>query len=371
MKNHYSRGTQNWKCTSSTKGAFLLQYARKVSNLLASEKSVQFSPKSPDSVNHSKEEITLSFLSGGTSGEPALVIHSPSTITAAVDGLVKRLGNYPIDSVCCLPLWHVGGWMQLERAWRTGGEILFCDYREIRELSIQEEILDKWISLVPTQLQELIKSNNAVENLKLARGIFVGGAEMSEHLISSIRSIGLSVFPCYGSSETAGMITLLDSDSFLQGIEGVGRALPHAEIRVNSASGHIELRSESLCLSRGGIGYQKNMWFETRDLGKLDNEGNLSIFGRSDRIINTGGEKVDPSLIEKILYSTGYVEECLVYGEPDKKWGHKVVACVCPENIDLFRLQAAVKGKLVGPMKPKVWKTMEVNFLSEMGKPLT
>ena len=200
MTNHYSRGAQNWKCTGSTKGAFLFQYARKASDLLARKKSVQFNPKNPDYVNYGKEEITLSFLSGGTSGEPALVIHSPSTVGAAVDGLVKRLGNHPIDSVCCLPLWHVGGWMQLERAWRTGGEILFCDYREIRELSIQEEILDKWISLVPTQLQELIKSNNAVENLKLARGIFVGGAEMWSIFIQEGR-------PVPGNLESHGVLS--------------------------------------------------------------------------------------------------------------------------------------------------------------------
>ena len=230
--------------------------------------------------------------------------------------------------------------------------------------------MDKWISLVPTQLQELIKTNIAIENLKLSRGIFVGGAEMSKPLISSIRSIGLSVYPCYGSSETAGMVTLLESESFLQGKEGVGTALPHAEIRVNSANGHIELRSDSLCLSRGGIICPKNMWFETPDLGKLDDAGNLLILGRSDRIINTGGEKVDPSLIEKVLYSTGYVEECLVYGEPDQKWGQKVVAYLCPENIDLSKLQAAVRDKLVGPMRPKVWKTGNKLPLSEMGKPL-
>ena len=79
---------------------------------------------------------------------------------------------------------------------------------------------------------------------------------------------------------------------------------------------------------------------------------------------------MDPSLIEKVLYSTGYVEECIVYGEPDQKWGQKVVAYLCPENIDLSFTQAAVRDKLVGPMKPKVWKTGNKLPLSEMGKPL-
>ena len=53
----------------------------------------------------------------------------------------------------------------------------------------------------------------------------------------------LFIFACYGSSETAGMVTLLESEFFLQGKEGGGTPLPHAEIRVNSANGHIELRS--------------------------------------------------------------------------------------------------------------------------------
>ena len=82
-----------------------------------------------------------------------------------------------MNSLCCLPLWHVGGWMQLERAWRTGGKIFFV-ITGISHPKI-EIVSEFWISLVPTQLVELLKDEQAIEVLKQMKGIFVGGATIS------------------------------------------------------------------------------------------------------------------------------------------------------------------------------------------------
>ena len=64
--------------------------------------------------------------------------------------------------------------MQLERAWATGGKILFCDYRDLTKRNLEGKMDDHWISLVPSQLQVLLQSNLGVSNLKKAKGIFVG-----------------------------------------------------------------------------------------------------------------------------------------------------------------------------------------------------
>ena len=196
------------------------------------------------------------FFSGGTSGDPELVTHSQQTIGRAVSGLVDRIGSSSLDCVCCLPLWHVGGWMQIERAWATQGQVIFCDYRDLSKKENRDILFGKWISLVPTQLHELIKSKHAVDCLKLAKGIFVGGAGMSFHLVQRCRSLVLPICPCYGSSETAGMVTLLGSDLFLDGVEGVGEALSHASIQLDKDTGRVEVQASSLCLRRGSHYFQ-------------------------------------------------------------------------------------------------------------------
>ena len=88
-----------------------------------------------------------------------------------------------------------------------------------------------------------------------------------------------------------------------------------------------------------------------------------------DRLINTGGEKVDPTRIETILHSTGLIENCLVYGVSDQKWGQRVVACITPADVNLKYLKQEVKKKLLGPMMPKEWIKTDKIPMSEMGKP--
>ena len=88
-----------------------------------------------------------------------------------------------------------------------------------------------------------------------------------------------------------------------------------------------------------------------------------------DRLINTRGEKVDPSKIETVLHSTGLIENCLVYGVFDQKWGQRVVALITPADVNLKYLKEKVKKKLQGPMMPKEWIISDRIPMSEMGKP--
>ena len=367
MINPYKNIVSQWESTGSPKGNYLFNYAHQSLQLLRNANPVKFTADNPVSNPADETGLTLGFFSGGTSGEPELVKHSPITIKAAVDGLLDRIGDNSINSVCCLPLWHVGGWMQLERAWATRGTVLFSDFRDLMKIELRKQFDGRWISLVPTQLQELIKFQSGVENLKSAKGIFIGGSTASPSLLESSRALGIKLFPCYGLSETAAMITLMDSEGFLQGRQGVGTPLSHAEIRINRR-GHVEVKSSSLCLSRGEDKFEGDTWLKTQDVGRIDRFLNLTILGRSDQIINTGGEKVNPYKIEKILYATGLIDQCMVYGEPHEKWGQRIVACVCPQSIDLNILKKMVEDKLVGYMKPKVWKTMDKLPLTEMGK---
>jgi len=369
MMGEYSSFISDWSTPGSPKGEYLMEYATSAFQILKKGKSVTLTANGPHEDTEPEQDMTLSFFSGGTGGEPERVTHSPSTLGFAVDGLIKQIGGGAVNSLCCLPLWHVGGWMQLERAWRTGVKIIFCDYRDIAFLktSIASGF---WISLVPAQLVEILKDERAVDLLKCVKGIFVGGATISPRLTEKARESELPVFPCYGSSETAGMVTLLHSRNFLDGIDGVGQCLSHAEIRVDPNTQVAEIQTSSLCLSRGNQKYKRGDWLRTPDYCTFSENGNYKILGRSDRVINTGGEKVSASQIEQILYSTGMVEQCLVTGIPDEKWGARLVVYISPENIDLEEVQVRTNGLLKGCMKPKEWHLCQKIPFSDLGKPI-
>ena len=369
MNNPYAFLPENWTSSSSERGLQLIKYAQGVLDVLKKGFSVQFDQDEAVQCDEPIEEVRLRFLSGGTSGQPEFVEHSHHTLQSAVGGLASRIGDQAMNSICCLPLWHVGGWMQIERSWSTGGKVYFCDYRDLENPKVAGKVSGNLISLVPAQLHELIKSPTGITALSEARGIFVGGAGMNTHLVDVSRSLNLPVCPCYGSSETAGMITLLESSSFLNGINGVGSCLPHAEVRLSEKNQQVLIKSSSLCIRRGKRTFATNEWLQTPDFGKFDSFGNLIIEGRLDRLINTGGEKVDPTRIESVLHSTGLVENCLVYGVFDQKWGQRVVARVTPVDVNLKYLKQAVKKKLLGPMMPKEWIKTDKIPMSEMGKP--
>ena len=69
-------------------------------------------------------------------------------------------------------------------------------------------------------------------------------------------------------------------------------------------------------------------WMETGDVGVLDREGYLTVIGRADEMIVTGGEKVAPAEIEELLVSRDDVAEAAVVGVADPEWGERVVAAV-------------------------------------------
>ena len=86
--------------------------------------------------------------------------------------------------------------MQVERAIRTGGNILFGDYKRLSKSRHESRIERTRISLVPTQLYFLLHSKIALKNLRSSRGsVFVGGATLSSVLQTKARNWEIPVYP--------------------------------------------------------------------------------------------------------------------------------------------------------------------------------
>jgi O-succinylbenzoic acid--CoA ligase len=352
-----------------------LLYAQKIFALLQKGRSVwlesNLSIHRAEKIESHNSMASLYFRSGGTSGIKKWVRHNEITVNCAIQGLLEtlRVEGEGISSWCCLPLNHVGGMMQILRAMGSRGKIFFSDYRKLLEGPLDQRIANKWISLVPTQLHRLVTSSIACENLRKFNGIFIGGSSLSEKLAQKCRIEELPLSPCYGMSETAGMVTLLDPHSFKQGLGGVGRVLPHALLSVNPTNNRIAVKAKSMCLNPVEEVKAVDQWLSTPDYGYHDSDGNWFIQGRLDRIVVTGGEKVDPHLIEKVIQQFDLVDECLIRGVEDHEWGQIIVAYITPTTIDIEKLKQFAQDRLEPYSIHKEWHLVNELPLSEMGKP--
>ncbi len=262
----------------------------------------------------------------GTTSKPKFCIHNIDTLRYSAKAFAKTFINQGIiHSVNVLPQYHVGGLMPVLRSAECGGKSVFANYRQLPTESDLPFDLDRAsLSLVPTQLSRLLQSESSTGMLKKFGLILVGGAACPKLVLHQSLEAGLRLAPCYGSTETAAMVTFLSPDEFLSGRNGVGNPLPGMEIHIDK-NGLITIDSESTQFGYlPNIGtFQRNP-FQTRDLGKLDTNGNLLILGREDRVIISGGEKINPELVESAALESGLVLDALCDGVPDADWGSRV-----------------------------------------------
>jgi O-succinylbenzoic acid--CoA ligase len=197
-----------------------------------------------------------------------------------------------------------------------------------------------YVSLVPTQLHRLVTAADdgdgaGLDALARFDAVLVGGAAAPAPLLARARAAGVRVVTTYGMSETSG------------GCVYDGVPLSGVRVRLADAepgTGVVELSGPTL--AEGYVGDpgatvaafrtdpDGTRWFRTSDLGRLD-DGRLTILGRADDVILTGGVNVAPAAVEEAiaehLARLGTPGEACVVGVPDAEWGQAVVAVVAME----------------------------------------
>jgi long-chain acyl-CoA synthetase len=152
-----------------------------------------------------------------------------------------------------------------------------------------------------------------------ATGAISGGAPLGARLGHFFRGCGIPIYEGYGLTETTAGATVNRPGAMKVG--SVGRPIPGCTVRI-AADGEIMLKG-------GNVfgGYYKNQkaseealepdgWFHTGDIGKLDDEGYLTITGRKKELIVTaGGKNVAPAVLEDRLRANALVSQCLVVGD--------------------------------------------------------
>ncbi|MDO5751150.1 MAG: AMP-binding protein [Rothia sp. (in: high G+C Gram-positive bacteria)] len=199
-----------------------------------------------------------------------------------------------------------------------------------------------FISLVPTQLHKLLEAADSDPTLGSEihaalgsfTGILLGGAPASAALLAQASELSLPVVTTYGSAESAGGCLYARYPNDLEALPGVQlRCVP--EDSAPEGAGRIYLGGDHIASGYVGdeqrtaehffVDSQGTRWYRTDDYGALSTHG-LSVLGRSDDVIISGGIKISASAVRQALEGAPQVREAFVAGVPDARWGSAVVA---------------------------------------------
>jgi acyl-CoA synthetase (AMP-forming)/AMP-acid ligase II len=282
----------------------------------------------------------------GTTGTPKGILLQEEQL-AFVAGRVAdwhRLGSGD-RGYCSLPLFHVNAEVVGVLATLRAGAYLAVD-RKFSRRGFWELISERrisWINAVPAIISILAMDPPATRPARLR---FVRSASAPLPLAALERfenALGVPVIETYGMTEAASMITANPLDGPRK--PGSAGRPAGAQVRIGAPDGTPAGPKEiGRVLIRGAgviTGYASGQrpgaidadgWLDTGDLGYLDADGYLFLVGRSDDVINRGGEKIYPREIEEILLAQPGVRSAAVIGVPDDVLHERPVAYVVPDG---------------------------------------
>jgi O-succinylbenzoic acid--CoA ligase len=286
----------------------------------------------------------LVVVTSGSTGAGRGVLLSAAALRASAEATLDRLGG-PGSWLLALPVSAIAGLQVLCRSALAGHRPTVLERGESLTAAVARMPAGRrYTALVPTQLRRFLDAEP--EALRGLDAVLVGGAATDQALLDRARAEEVAVVTTYGMTETAGGCVY----------DGV----PLDGVRVRVTDG-IELAGPTLAL-----GYRldpaataaafSDGWFRTRDAGTLRPDGRLTVHGRLDDVVISGGVNVAPPAVEAVLREHADVADAVVFGAPDEEWGQRVVAAVVPAagaTPDLATLRPWVAERLGAAAAPR------------------
>lgn len=276
----------------------------------------------------------------GTTGEAKGVMLTHQCIVSGAQNVIEGGKMKQSDrNLLPMPLYHAYGLTTLRAVLFCGATAVLQDgFSAVRRIHLNiHKRKCNCVYLMPSAIPMLeVGTGNNLEML-------LGGLDKIEFCTAPLEKQmrtdlmnklpGVRIYNSYGATEAARTVYMEISEGKL---DSIGKAVSNAKIRIVNDDG-TELKAGEtgrLCISGGMVmkGYFEDREltkevlregrFYTSDIGYCDEDGYLYLLGRSQDIMNIGGEKVAPSEIESIVYELDFVKECV---------------CVAIEDPDLIR----------------------------------
>jgi acyl-CoA synthetase (AMP-forming)/AMP-acid ligase II/peptidoglycan/LPS O-acetylase OafA/YrhL len=317
----------------------------------------------------------------GTTGTPKGILLRDGQLGHVAASVARHHRLTPADrGYCCLPLFHVNAEVVGLLATLAAGASLVLDRKFSRRgfWDLIHERRITWINAVPAIITVLAMDPSAARSSGRVRFVRSASAPLPPSTLRRFEdAFGIPVVETYGMTEAASMITA----NPLDGPRKAGSAgLPvGTEVRVVPAMtvGRVQIRGRGVIkeYAEGGAAgaVDSEGWLDTGDLGHLDADGYLFLAGRSDDVINRGGEKIYPREIEDFLLAQPGVWSAAVVAATDEVLGELPVAYVVPagpwrgyEMADMLR--EACAAELPRPKRPSAFYLVQELPLGPTGK---
>jgi acyl-CoA synthetase (AMP-forming)/AMP-acid ligase II len=332
----------------------------------------------------------VALLTSGSTGTPKMVVLAERQLLHVARCVVDNHELSATDrGFNPLPLFHINAQVVALLATLVAGGTLVLDRRFHRtgfwQLLVQRQIT--WVNAVPAILS-ILALDNVPETSPRLRFIRSASAPLPAATRDRVAAgSGIAVVESYGMTEAASQITATP----LRGGHPPGSVGRPAGVELEIVGldgltcapdvvGRVRIRGEGVisayaddvaaeCVDATG-------WLDTGDLGRLDAEGYLYLAGRSDDVVNCGGELVYPSEVEEVLLGEPAVAEAAVTPRPHEMLGAVPVAWIRPvvvldheQAIELVtRLRLRCEQQLSRAKRPVDFRIVAALPLTATGK---
>ncbi|MEB3102106.1 AMP-binding protein [Ferviditalea candida] len=317
-------------------------------------------------------EIAQLGFTSGTTGEPKGVMHTHNTLDATIRNYAafEKLDGH-VCNLIVSPVGHQTGflWGAVLTTYLQGTAVYLDIWKaEAAAQIINQENVSMMIAAVPF-LQDLHNKAGSTPMPSL-KFISIPGAPIPRKLVETAAAqLDCKIVPAWGMTEYGIAIAVAPEDP-KHALQTDGRRIPGAEIRIVGEHGHEAFPNEEGDLKIKGagvfVGYYKRPdftekhfdadgWFDTGDRAVMDENGFISITGRTKDIIIRGGENIPVAEIENLLYEWDKVRDVAIVGMPDERLGERACAYLVlkdgesvtfEEMIDYLSAKKIAKQKL-------------------------
>ena len=275
------------------------------------------------------EHIALVIETSGSMAKPKRVMLSAEALLAGAAATAEHFGvanGEQCQWLLALPEHYIAGVQVTVRALAAGSSpIRYTGERFDAEAFCQDagrmRATNRFVSLVPAQLDTLLTASDTDRLDAVMRAftaILVGGQAIPSALRAAAAERNWPLVATYGASETAG------------GIAYDAKPLPG--VRVRAVNGELQIASPTLAdgyladavrtadrfITERGV-----RWYRTGDAGRVNPDGTISVYGRLDNVVMSGGVKVNLDEVERAVADAAQCEVVAVAVE-DARWGQRV-----------------------------------------------
>lgn len=302
------------------------------------------------------DDIALVVSTSGSTGKPKGAMLTPANLISSADATHQALGGEG-QWLLAMPAAYIAGIQVLIRSMVAGVEPAYVDLTRgfnVAEFAARAHELAStgertYTALTPMQLAKATSTLQGIDALRAFDAVLVGGAATNPRLLESAAKLRINVVTTYGSSETSG------------GCVYNGRPIAGAHVKI--VDGRIHLGGPMVARGYHSVDSPdlQDGWFHTSDAGSLEN-GVLTVFGRTDNVISSGGLKLHPEVLEEELLRIDGVTAACVVGRQDARFGQRICAAytgsaTVPDILDALA-DAEDAGRIAHWQIPKELKSV-------------